>query len=137
MRLDSWSGVRERGPSAISLGLFGTFRGFSQQSGTPKDRVQNEGCSGGCSLGRQYCSPLSRCTTEQSRPDAADTAMSIGVRWKTGMLAPETTAVTLATAGSSGPQPANSSDRTKMSGIRPGRIGPVCPRKVNKALAGK
>jgi hypothetical protein len=64
VRLDSWSGVRERGPSAISLGLFGTFRGFSQQSGTPKDRVQNEGCPGGCSLGRQYCSPLSRCTTD-------------------------------------------------------------------------
>src|SRR4029077_11371231 len=61
----------------------------TQQSATPSDRVQNTGDSSARSLGRQYHSPRSKFTTEQSRLLPADTAISNAVRWKTGMATPQ------------------------------------------------
>jgi hypothetical protein len=80
--------------------------------------VQNTGGAGARSLGRQYRSPLSRFTTEQSRPVAADTTMSTGVRWNTGILAAEATTRAAAMTGACGPHPDNTSKSSTKGGTR-------------------
>ena len=140
VRSFSCSAVSLRSPSAICRGWFGSFSGFAQQSGTPSDRVQNTGRSGASSMGRQYRSPRSKFTTEQSRPVAADTSMSTGVRWNTGKLAADTTtaapATTPATTGASGPQPDSSGDTTSTNEAKPKRMKAGLASKGKQTVGG-
>jgi hypothetical protein len=66
--------------------------------------------------------PLSKFTTEQSRPLAADTAMSTGERPKTGILAPETTPTAPTATGAAGPHPASSKGGTRTVRAKPKRM---------------
>jgi hypothetical protein len=135
VRSISCSGVNVRGPSATSRGASDSNAGSSQQSTTPNDLVQNTGVSGGLSLARRYRSPLSKFTTEQSRPDIPDTAMSTGVRLNTGTLAPETTTAPT-TTGTSAAQPSSAKAKTRTDRIGQNRMPRTLSPKGKQTVGG-
>jgi hypothetical protein len=77
----SCAAVSPTGPSATPCGCPGTVAGSCQQFTAARLRVQNAGSSGGGSTGRQYVSPRSSRTVEQSRPVVSEYTASHGVRW--------------------------------------------------------